>query len=34
LLLCGMTRATVRLEVVARRDNPANQPLFDAGGSQ
>jgi superfamily I DNA and RNA helicase len=32
LLYCGMTRATVRLDLVARADNPANRP-FLAGAS-
>jgi hypothetical protein len=30
LLYCGMTRATVRLDVIAQADNPANRTLFEA----
>lgn len=32
-LYCGMTRATVRLDIVAARDNPGNRQLFDAADS-
>lgn len=32
-LYCGMTRATVRLDIVASETNPANEVLFNAGAS-
>jgi superfamily I DNA and RNA helicase len=31
LLYCGMTRATVRLELVVNRENDFNQRFFSAG---
>lgn len=33
-LYCGMTRATVRLDVVANEANPMNNVLFKADASQ
>ena len=33
VLFCGMTRATVRLDIVARESNPENGRLFEGAGS-
>ena len=30
---CGMTRATVRLDIVANESNPENEVLFKEGAS-
>jgi hypothetical protein len=33
-LFCGMTRATVKLDLLVRRNNPFNARFLDAGGSK